>query len=264
MPPSTHYLNLLNLNASAGVNQTGLEQFSNEDLQRELDLFTNSQFLEDNNLFDGLDNYGPQSQHAHHPQSQHMSVAGSIAGSEAHVDHASAAVNMPALQPFYGVPHPYAGQHAGQQQQAAANAFQPMYPAVTQHPRESSVDMSAADKGDNQLKREIESVDSPATSTGGKIGRTFEEEDKRRRNTAASARFRVKKKQREQALQESAKQMSDKCSSLEGRIRELELENKWLRSLLKPVDNKQASSVLSTLRTASPSLQAKPQQQQPS
>ena len=58
------------------------------------------------------------------------------------------------------------------------------------------------------------------------------EEDKRRRNTAASARFRVKKKQREQALEKSAKDMSDKMQALEGRINQLETENKWLKNLI--------------------------------
>ena len=58
------------------------------------------------------------------------------------------------------------------------------------------------------------------------------EEDKRRRNTAASARFRVKKKQREQALEKSAKEMSDQVAALEGRINQLETENKWLKNLI--------------------------------
>jgi len=58
------------------------------------------------------------------------------------------------------------------------------------------------------------------------------EEDKRRRNTAASARFRVKKKQREQALERTAKEMTDKCSRLEARVGQLEMENKWLKNLI--------------------------------
>lgn len=58
------------------------------------------------------------------------------------------------------------------------------------------------------------------------------EEDKRRRNTAASARFRFKKKQREQALEKSAKEMSEKVSSLESKVSQLETENKWLKNLL--------------------------------
>jgi hypothetical protein len=63
-------------------------------------------------------------------------------------------------------------------------------------------------------------------------GRVAAEEDKRRRNTAASARFRVKKKQREQALEKSAKEMSDRVTHLETKIQQLETENAWLKSLI--------------------------------
>jgi hypothetical protein len=62
--------------------------------------------------------------------------------------------------------------------------------------------------------------------------RTGADDDKRRRNTAASARFRIKKKQREQALERTAKEMTEKSDLLESRVKELELEIKWLRSLL--------------------------------
>ena len=58
------------------------------------------------------------------------------------------------------------------------------------------------------------------------------EEDKRRRNTAASARFRVKKKQREQQMEKTAKEMTDRCNKLESRISELEKENRLLKGLL--------------------------------
>ncbi|KAK3722689.1 hypothetical protein LTR37_002260 [Vermiconidia calcicola] len=58
------------------------------------------------------------------------------------------------------------------------------------------------------------------------------EEDKRRRNTAASARFRIKKKQREAALEKAAKEMTDKVSSLESKVQQLEMENKWLKGLI--------------------------------
>ncbi|KAI8145755.1 hypothetical protein BJV82DRAFT_602143 [Fennellomyces sp. T-0311] len=58
------------------------------------------------------------------------------------------------------------------------------------------------------------------------------EEDKRRRNTAASARFRAKKKIRERALEQSVKDMTDKSEKLEERVESLEREIKWLRTLL--------------------------------
>ena len=62
--------------------------------------------------------------------------------------------------------------------------------------------------------------------------RVAAEEDKRRRNTAASARFRVKKKQREQALERTVKEMSDKTTALEAKVGQLEMENKWLKDLV--------------------------------
>lgn len=62
--------------------------------------------------------------------------------------------------------------------------------------------------------------------------RIVAEEDKRRRNTAASARFRVKKKMREQALEKSLKETNDKNGALEARVSQLELENHWLRGLI--------------------------------
>lgn len=58
------------------------------------------------------------------------------------------------------------------------------------------------------------------------------EEDKRRRNTAASARFRVKKKQREQALEKTVKDTSARNTALETRVSELEVENQWLKDLI--------------------------------
>ncbi|KAI8882071.1 hypothetical protein K501DRAFT_324149 [Backusella circina FSU 941] len=58
------------------------------------------------------------------------------------------------------------------------------------------------------------------------------DEDKRRRNTAASARFRVKKKMREQAMEESVREMSLKSDHLQNRVESLESEIKFLRSLL--------------------------------
>ncbi|GAA6038927.1 hypothetical protein JCM8097_000578 [Rhodosporidiobolus ruineniae] len=58
------------------------------------------------------------------------------------------------------------------------------------------------------------------------------EEDKRRRNTAASARFRVKKKQREQALEQTAKELRDRVAALEKEVDTLRTENGWLRGLI--------------------------------
>lgn len=68
------------------------------------------------------------------------------------------------------------------------------------------------------------------------------DEDKRRRNTAASARFRIKKKQREQAMEQTAKELQDKVQQLEAKIMQLEMENKWLKNLV--VEKNSVKSVI--------------------
>ncbi|KAK9323537.1 hypothetical protein V1517DRAFT_93873 [Lipomyces orientalis] len=71
--------------------------------------------------------------------------------------------------------------------------------------------------------------------------RLASEEDKRRRNTAASARFRIKKKQREQQMERTAKELQEKVQQLEGKIMQLEMENKWLKNLV--VEKNEAKAV---------------------
>ncbi|EPT04656.1 hypothetical protein FOMPIDRAFT_1045923 [Fomitopsis schrenkii] len=57
-------------------------------------------------------------------------------------------------------------------------------------------------------------------------------EDKRRRNTAASARFRLKKKEREAALERKAKELEVRVSELEKECEALRRENGWLKGLV--------------------------------
>uniref|UniRef100_A0A0K3C7V3 BY PROTMAP: gi/472588450/gb/EMS25922.1/ regulatory protein cys-3, transcription factor [Rhodosporidium toruloides NP11] gi/647396242/emb/CDR38266.1/ RHTO0S03e07140g1_1 [Rhodosporidium toruloides] n=1 Tax=Rhodotorula toruloides TaxID=5286 RepID=A0A0K3C7V3_RHOTO len=68
--------------------------------------------------------------------------------------------------------------------------------------------------------------------TDEELNRLAIEEDRRRRNTAASARFRVKKKQREQALEQTAKELKERVAVLEKEVETLRTENGWLRSLV--------------------------------
>lgn len=57
-------------------------------------------------------------------------------------------------------------------------------------------------------------------------------EDKRRRNTAASARFRLKKKEREAALEKKSKELETKVNELEKECEGLRRENGWLKGLV--------------------------------
>ncbi|KMU87257.1 transcription factor zip1 [Coccidioides immitis H538.4] len=69
-------------------------------------------------------------------------------------------------------------------------------------------------------------------STLDEAARLAQEEDKRRRNTAASARFRIKKKEREKNLERTVKDVTAKNAALEARVSQLELENRWLKNLI--------------------------------
>ncbi|KAF2142382.1 uncharacterized protein K452DRAFT_17758 [Aplosporella prunicola CBS 121167] len=112
------------------------------------------------------------------------------------------------------------------------------YPAQRQPGTSSSSPLAAtspvsATTGNKRKLDALTTTPGPATAQSVEdMSRYAAEEDKRRRNTAASARFRVKKKQREQQLEKTAKEMTDKVSTLESRIAQLEMENKWLKGLI--------------------------------
>ena len=67
-------------------------------------------------------------------------------------------------------------------------------------------------------------------------------EDKRRRNTAASARFRMKKKEREAALEKKAKDLEGRVNELERECEGLRRENGWLKGLVVGVTGAQPTS----------------------
>lgn len=64
------------------------------------------------------------------------------------------------------------------------------------------------------------------------LNRIAAEDDKRRRNTAASARFRVKKKQRESALEDTVRELNGKLEKLEKELEATRVENNFLRELV--------------------------------
>ncbi|KAI9712637.1 MAG: hypothetical protein M1812_006817 [Candelaria pacifica] len=110
---------------------------------------------------------------------------------------------------------------------------QPMQPYSTQSLSSPVLQSPTSTVGAGEKRpAEIAFGDSSSPQSLEEASRMAAEEDKRRRNTAASARFRVKKKQREQALERTAKEQSNKASALEARIQHLEMENKWLKNLI--------------------------------
>jgi hypothetical protein len=81
-------------------------------------------------------------------------------------------------------------------------------------------------------KRKLDSANLATQQSLDENARIAAEEDKRRRNTAASARFRVKKKERERALEQSQKEAAEKVAKLEATIQQLQTENAWLKGLI--------------------------------
>lgn len=71
-------------------------------------------------------------------------------------------------------------------------------------------------------------------------------EDKRRRNTAASARFRAKKKEREAALEKRSKELETRVNELERECESLRRENGWLKGLVVGVTGASAGAASSS------------------
>lgn len=183
-------------------------------MEADLALFTNTQFFD----FDSGQNTDFQAQPAK-PEAEastspsgNVSTAASVIGEMPNIDFMSNDFSFPEFNANnYNGPQMNNFPEAGH----GYAAIQPQMPAQFQTPAVLPTEKHQGDVG----------YDGEPRGVGA-------EEDKRRRNTAASARFRIKKKQREQALEQSAKEMSDKVSNLESKVSQLETENKWLKNLL--------------------------------
>ncbi|RCI16039.1 hypothetical protein L249_2311 [Ophiocordyceps polyrhachis-furcata BCC 54312] len=194
------------------------DSFNMED---DLAIFTNTQFFD----FDSGQNMDFQA--------QPVKVAVESAASSSPGDDVSPSVmdDMPALDfipgdfGFTGFDNAYAAAPINTLA-ASSSSFQPLQPE--QAPAQAAQPPAQFQQGGD--KRKVDATSQPLNVEDG--SRQAAEEDKRRRNTAASARFRIKKKQREQALEKSAKEMTEKISTLESKVVQLETENKWLKNLL--------------------------------
>lgn len=74
------------------------------------------------------------------------------------------------------------------------------------------------------------------------------EVDKRRRNTAALARFRIKKKLKEKSMDAKLQEMEQAVREYESKIQRLEMENKILRTLIVERGSKRSDEELQDLR----------------
>lgn len=76
-------------------------------------------------------------------------------------------------------------------------------------------------------------------------------DDKRKRNTAASARFRIKKKLKEQQMEENAQRLEEKVVLLEKQLKSLEMENKCLKNLILQKNEEKNSTLLDSIKKKS-------------
>ncbi|CUM64172.1 uncharacterized protein PRCAT00001765001 [Priceomyces carsonii] len=76
-------------------------------------------------------------------------------------------------------------------------------------------------------------------------------EDKRKRNTAASARFRIKKKMKEQQMEQRAKELEEKVAALDKKLKTLEMENKCLKNLVLQKNEKKSTDLLDSIKKRS-------------
>ncbi|KIY50153.1 hypothetical protein FISHEDRAFT_71769 [Fistulina hepatica ATCC 64428] len=96
----------------------------------------------------------------------------------------------------------------------------------------SPISASSSTVGQHLLPPINTTVSQPAQSQQGSVTPVSASDDKRRRNTAASARFRLKKKEREAALESKAKELENRVNELERECEGLRRENGWLKGLV--------------------------------
>ncbi|KAJ5790447.1 transcriptional regulator family: bZIP [Penicillium psychrosexuale] len=241
MPNFSQYLDDLNAIPSpydqAQQQQQQQTTFNDEDLA----LFTNTEFFEFDKFtdFNGLPSFSAEDDKTHEAVSDQsaqnvdlkfldfLNAEGLNGITDFQPDLTGSNVQVPMHNAhFPAVPSVPSGPVAANQ---APLQPAPIHtaPKVAQTPSSVSMSPSTPVTGTKRKNSAHSSQESAEEAS-----RQMAEEDKRRRNTAASARFRVKKKQREAALEQTVKETTDKNDILEARVSQLELENHWLRGLI--------------------------------
>lgn len=128
-------------------------------------------------------------------------------------------------------------------------------------PKEPQVNIPQPQEIVNEVKQ-IDSIPTPISPDTLKSDNKIDNakltalEDKKRRNTAASARFRIKKKMKEQQMELKSKELQDKVYSLEKKLMTLEMENKCLKKLIIEKNNIKNDELLQNIKNRS--MESKP------
>jgi hypothetical protein len=150
------------------------------------------------------------------PNSQQAGIVPSLAQLLAAHSPITAAFQQQSQQP-----------HSPQPPSAYSNqpSHDSLFPPPSKRARTRKSSISTIDSAADFLDRD--GTPSPNTTTP-----LSPAEDKRRRNTAASARFRLKKKEREAALEKKSKELEGRVNELERECEGLRRENGWLKGLV--------------------------------
>ena len=215
------------------------EQFNAEDLslENDLDMFTNADFTN----FDNLDvpslpegeslnfEFNDDSKSDENLKYETLLATGTQSSLDMRDSSADSTPEPTPYFPSYNTPI----------QPAPTVSTFPVAPQVPVAPLASPTTIPQAPTQKKRKTATITTPPEPSISLEEQT-RLAAEEDKRRRNTAASARFRVKKKQREANLEKTNKELNDRNSALQSKVTQLELENKWLKDLV--IEKKGAST----------------------
>ncbi|KIK71421.1 hypothetical protein GYMLUDRAFT_33580 [Collybiopsis luxurians FD-317 M1] len=141
--------------------------------------------------------------------------------------------NFSPMSPHLPWPHaqqgptfPYSSPGMG----AQSGGYQNLPPINTSVPLgPASISSAAASSSSTQLPTASSSAASPGSPDDTDLGIP---DDKRRRNTAASARFRIKKKLRNLNLERTVSDLTGRADELEREAADLRRENGWLKEIV--------------------------------
>ncbi|KAL8719618.1 MAG: hypothetical protein Q9225_003392 [Loekoesia sp. 1 TL-2023] len=210
-PNVSHYLS--NLNAIPSEHELSTQQPEDFDFSNDLAAFTNTEFFD----FDQAENVFRSP--IDFNQSNHALSAADPPVTQSDTKAEILDFQFPPIDPFLNPESPVHNPQASLRTSFAPSSSITSPASFHPTPAPGSKRSASAASPSSALSQEESS-------------RLAAEEDKRRRNTAASARFRVKKKQREQALEKTAKELNDKTKQLEQRIGQLQTQNEWLKNLI--------------------------------
>lgn len=129
-----------------------------------------------------------------------------------------------------------------QNPQSSAQAWSQFRSPVRQHNLLQSDDAASA------KSESTATFETPTPRTPSLTDENASEFDKRRRNTAASARFRIKKKMKEKQMEDKIALLNHTIKEFENKIQQLEVENKILRTLIIEKGSEKSDNELKMLK----------------